>query len=73
MSLTRHPSDGSSPKVDLTQPRLLAPGDGDHIAFLGTIMTVKAGGGSHRTQPQRHRVPRAGRVRTAPAPPRPRG
>ena len=44
MSLTRPPEDRTPLRADLNQPRLLAPGDGDHIAFLGTIMTVKAGG-----------------------------
>jgi quercetin dioxygenase-like cupin family protein len=28
----------------LPQPRILGPGEGDHIWFLGTLMTVKAGG-----------------------------
>lgn len=44
MSLTRPSIDLPEQRVDLTQPRLLEPGDGEHIAFLGTIMTVKAGG-----------------------------
>jgi quercetin dioxygenase-like cupin family protein len=33
-----------TPSAALTQPRLLAPGEGDHIAFLGAVLTVKAGG-----------------------------
>jgi quercetin dioxygenase-like cupin family protein len=32
------------PSAALTQPRLLAPGEGDQIAFLGSVLTVKAGG-----------------------------
>ena len=44
MSLTRPTAVPNAPRAELTQPRLLAPGEGDHISFLGTIMTVKAGG-----------------------------
>jgi quercetin dioxygenase-like cupin family protein len=33
-----------TPSGTLTQPQLLAPGEGDHIAFLGSVLTVKAGG-----------------------------
>jgi quercetin dioxygenase-like cupin family protein len=32
------------PTAALAQPRLLGPGEGDHIAFLGSVLTVKAGG-----------------------------
>jgi quercetin dioxygenase-like cupin family protein len=34
----------ATPSVELTQPRLLAPGEGDHISFLGSVLTVKIGG-----------------------------
>jgi quercetin dioxygenase-like cupin family protein len=33
-----------TPNAALTQPRLLGPGEGGHIPFLGAVLTVKAGG-----------------------------
>jgi quercetin dioxygenase-like cupin family protein len=31
-------------RATLPAPRMVAPGDGEHLWFLGTLMTVKAGG-----------------------------
>ncbi len=44
MSLVPPASATDAPPTELGRPRLLAPGEGDHIAFLGTASTVKAGG-----------------------------
>lgn len=44
MSLpTREPLAAGS-HTTLPTPRILGPGDGEHLWFLGTLMTVKAGG-----------------------------
>jgi quercetin dioxygenase-like cupin family protein len=44
VSLTRPPSWWTEPHAEISGPRLLAPGAGEHVSFLGTIVTVKAGG-----------------------------
>lgn len=44
MSLIPPVARRATPSAELTQPRLLAPGEGDHIPFLGAVLTVKAGG-----------------------------